>query len=355
MSLIVKQGHFIEAFLDEILMTNTMKSLYLKEHFAKPEDIKIEVKSLDIPQAESGYCVIKVISAGVNQSDALATIGYFNHAVLSRIPGRDFAGVVVDGNPEDIGKKVWGSGGAAGIEFDGTHCEYIKIPENAIAEIPENLDITLAGAQTLPYLTAYYGLVPRGNIRKDESILITGALGQVGFAAMSIAKWKGCNCIALVHGKEDKQAAINLGWKVVEFGEDNLADKIIALNNGKKIDVVFNSIGNLLWDTYLGILAEFGRIITIGAKPGCRDAVINLFDLYRANQTIIGINSVDLDYVENALLLNEMRNGFIDGSLLPLKISAETTFKLANASEAYKLVLAGSGGKRVVLTIESNQ
>lgn len=332
-------------------MTNTMKALYLEEHFITPEDIKIEIKSLEIPQAESGYCLVKVISAGVNQSDALATIGYFDHAVLSRIPGRDFAGVIVDGKPEHIGKKVWGSGGAAGIEFNGTHCEYIKIPEDGIAEIPENLEMKLAGAQTLPYLTAYYGLVPRGNIKQNESILITGALGQVGFAAMSIAKWKGCNCIAVVYGEKDRQKALELGWKVVEFNENNLADKIIALNNGKKINVVFNSIGNLLWDTYLKILAEFGRIINIGAKPGTRDASINLFDLYRANQTIIGINSVDLNYIQNAALLNEMRSGFIDGSLLPLKISEETTFNLHNASEAYKLVLAGSNGKRVVLTL----
>lgn len=332
-------------------MTNKMQSLYIEENFTSPEQIKLALKTLNSPQLEPDECLIKVVSAGVNQSDALATIGYFNHAILPRIPGRDFAGIVIAGKEEHVGKKVWGSGGAAGIEFNGTHCEYIKIPASAIAEIPDNLDIILAGAQTLPYLTAYYGLVPRGNIKAGETILITGALGQVGFAAMSIARWKGCNCIALVHSKEDKQAAIELGWKAVESSADNLSATILALNNGKKIDVIFNSLGNLLWDNYISILAEFGRIITIGAKPGNREAMVNLFELYRANQTIIGINSVHLDFVENALLLNEMRSGFIDGSLLPLNISPETTFSLDHASEAYQLVLAGSGGRRVVLTM----
>ena len=80
--------------------------------------------------------------------------------------------------------------------------------------------------------------------------------------------------------------------------------------------------------------------------------MVNLFDFYRANQTLIGINSVDLDYVQNAQLLNEMREGFVNGSLLPLKIDSETIFDLNNASDAYKLVLAGSAGKRVVLKMK---
>ncbi|MCG3024492.1 alcohol dehydrogenase catalytic domain-containing protein, partial [Escherichia coli] len=76
------------------------------------------------PEAGAGECIVEVVSAGVNPSDVKATLGLMPHAVWPRTPGRDYAGVVIDGPGHLIGQQVWGSGGELGIRRDGTHGKY---------------------------------------------------------------------------------------------------------------------------------------------------------------------------------------------------------------------------------------
>jgi NADPH:quinone reductase len=95
-------------------------------------------------------------------------------------------------------------------------------------------------------------------------------------------------------------------------------------------------------------------MVVIAASEGKREAQINLFELYRANQGILGINSVHLDYTQNASLLNEMKPGFESGALAPLSCDAHTIFTLDEAQKAYALVHKGSRGARVMLHINDN-
>ena len=98
-------------------------------------------------------------------------------------------------------------------------------------------------------------------------------------------------------------------------------------------------------------LKKFGRMIVIGAPEGKRDVEINLLDFYRANREILGINSVDLDFSQNAKLLEEMKPGFTSKALTPLSLASDAIFPLERADEAYKMVLMKSSGKRVCLKI----
>src|ERR1700761_6322472 len=79
------------------------------------------------PQIKAGECLIEVRSAGVNPSDVKAVLGMMSHAVWPRTPGRDYAGVVLEGPSHLIGKEVWGSGGELGIKRDGTHSKYLVV------------------------------------------------------------------------------------------------------------------------------------------------------------------------------------------------------------------------------------
>jgi NADPH:quinone reductase len=326
-----------------------MKALYLTHNFDETDKIFLPATERPKPSVAMGHCLVKVHASGINPSDALSTLGYFKQAKLPRIPGRDFAGVVVEGEKSCIGKSVWGSGGAAGLGFDGAHAEYMIIPTTALAEIPSNMNLITAGAQPLPYITAYYSLVSRAHIQKDETVLITGALGQVGKAAMSICQWQHCKPIAIVRGNDGVQQAKALGWVAIDSTSKHLAEDILNANAGKPINVVFNSLGNLLWADFMRVLSEFGRIVTISAREGMREVTINLLELYRANLTLIGINTVALNFTQNANLLNEMKSGFELGALQPLEVEDSMTFTLENASEGYKTVIKGSEGKRVVI------
>lgn len=327
-----------------------MKSLVVNSHFTDINHIKLDLVEKPTPNINKNQCLIKIAASGINASDALATMGYFQHAVLPRIPGRDFAGVVVDGPKELIGQQVWGTGGAAGISSDGVQAEFIKLDIDQIAEIPNNLDLITASAQTLPYVTAYYSLVTRANIQAGETVLITGALGQVGQAAMAICRWKKCHAIALVRSNDDIQQAKKLGWTALDSQQTNLQDEILAINQGRPIDVILNSLGNSYWQTLINSLGAFGRIVTIAARENLREAMINLFEMYRANQTIIGVNTVAFNFSENAKLLNQIKLGFEANQLVPIAVDAAKIYSPATAAKAYQDVLKGSAGKRVVIS-----
>lgn len=315
-----------------------MKALYLKKHFSTVDQIQMEIAEIPVPPIKKDHCLIKVRSSGVNPSDALGTLGYFSHAKLPRIPGRDFAGEIVEGPSSLMGKKVWGTGGAVGLDENGCHAEFLLLPLTAIAEIPHNQSIDTAGAQVLPYVTAYYSLVRRARIQKGEKILIIGGLGQVGRAALSICKWKGCHPIALVRKTEDIEKANQLGWETTsEFTG--------------QFDVILNTIGNSAWEQQLSLLNSYGRLVVIAAPEGKREATFNLFDFYRANQEFCGINTVSLDFTQNACLLKELKEGFESGALSPLPIDESMIFSLDQATHAYQTVLKKSHGKRIVLQI----
>lgn len=311
-----------------------MKAIFLTQHFQTADQITLPLVERPLPKIETGQCLVQVYSSGINPSDALGAIGYFSHAKLPRIPGRDYAGIIVDGPHK--GRKVWGTGGTAGLDSDGTHAEYLVIPEEAAAEIPRNLSLLQAGAQTLPYVTAYYSLVKRAAMKAGETVLVIGALGQVGHAAMSLCKWKRCKPIALVRGQEALVAAKNMGWEAYETVPD------------MQFDVVLNTVGNVYWDQLVPKMNKFGRHIVIAAMEGKREALINFFTFYRGNETLIGVNTVDLDFTASAQLLNEMKPGFESNILAPLAFDPPLPF--AEAAKAYKTVLA-KGRSRIVLQI----
>lgn len=325
-----------------------MKTLKILAHAIESKDIQVEWHEQAMPVLAADQCLIKVACSAINASDALAAIGYFSHATLPRTPGRDFSGTVVDGPAQLVGKKVWGTGGAAGISFDGTQAEYIRLHADDISEIPTNMDLMTAGAQTLPYVTAYYALVKRARIQAGETVLIAGALGQVGKAAMSICQWKKCHPIALVRGKADVARAQQLGWQAIDSEDPLLAEHILALNNQQPVNVILNSLGNIFFQQFNAVLADFGRIVTIGAREGMRDAVVNLFEQYRKNQEIIGINTISFDYAQNKQWLDELRVGFESEQLIPLDVF-DKVYSPLEATEVYQQVLKGALDERLII------
>lgn len=326
-----------------------MKTLCVNAHAEDVNKIKLDLVEKPMPILRENECLIKIISSGINPSDALAVMGYFSHAVMPRIPGRDFAGTVIEGPSNLVGKNVWGTGGAAGISFDGTQAEYIKLSVQEISESPSTLNPIIAGAQPLPYITAYYSLMKRAHIKENETVLVVGALGQVGSAAMSICSWKKSNAIALVRGANEVEKSMSYGWKAINSEDSNLSERILAANNGRPVQVILNSVGNIYWQDFINVLSEFGRIVTIGARENLREATINLFNLYRSNQDIIGVNTVSLNFNENAKLLDELKIGFEENKLKPLILDQSMIYAPENASEAYKEVIQGKSGKRVAI------
>ena len=165
-----------------------MKAAYLTTVFKNADEIDIPCIERPMPQPKTGEALVQIVSSGINPSDVRATMGYFPNTQLPRIPGRDFAGIVIDGNAQWKGKHVWGTGGAIGIESDGTHAEYAVISESGLAEIPSSLSLLQAGAQPLPFITAYYALISRARIKTPLETGIVFPLEQATQAYKTVLK-----------------------------------------------------------------------------------------------------------------------------------------------------------------------
>src|SRR5215210_125041 len=160
------------------------------ERFCDPS----ELRSTEVPRPDpgEGEILIEVHAAAVNRSDVLNVRGSFPFTTLPRIPGRDFAGVVVEGPRELVGTEVWGTGGGElGFFRHGSHARYLAVSRNAVAPRSNTLSLEEAAASGLAYVTAGSALVELGGISAGETVLITGAAGGVGSAAGMIARWKG--------------------------------------------------------------------------------------------------------------------------------------------------------------------
>jgi NADPH2:quinone reductase len=137
---------------------------------------------------------VQVSAAGINRADVAAVAGAFK-STTPRTPGRDFAGVIVDG--ADAGLEVWGSGESMGINRDGAHAEFVTIPRDWLVPKPSSLSMAQAAASGVPFIVAYEALVRVGQLRKDETLLVTEADGAVGRAATQIAHRRGARVIGV--------------------------------------------------------------------------------------------------------------------------------------------------------------
>jgi len=166
---------------------------------------------------------------------------------------------------------------------------------------------------------------------------------------MSICQWKNCNAIALVRGRESVLLAETRDWIAYDTSRPNFIEELLKEHG--KADVILNSIGNLIWEQYIHSLNEYGRIVNIGAQAGKREVAINLFNLYRANQEIVGVNTVTFNYEYNARLLDELKIGFEAGALRPLNVNPDSIFPLGDAGKAFQKVLNNTANTRIIVEV----
>ena len=136
-----------------------MKAVYIQQH-GHIEDLRVTDRPE--PRVNPGQVLVQIEAAGINPSDIASAEGRFPEAVLPRIIGRDFAGRIVRGADEFIGAEVWGTGGDLGITRDGTHAEYIAVPEEAVTRRPTNLAVEEAAIAGVPFVAAFSAVVAWG-------------------------------------------------------------------------------------------------------------------------------------------------------------------------------------------------
>lgn len=299
----------------------------------------LEVTEVERPAIGKDEVLVEVEAAGINPSDQVSAEGKFPHSPLPRILGRDFAGHIVEGPAELIGQTVWGAGGDLGISRDGTHAEYVAIPREAVAVRPANLTPAQAAAAGVPYQTAWSALVDLGRMQPGEWVIVSGAIGAVGGAAVQLASALGARVIAVVRNEEEaarldrsKVAAVSMSDK------HDLVDATRLATEGKGANLAVNGVGAVVFGPMFESLGRYGRMVVFSALGG-REASFNLFELYRKALTIMGLNTEFLDVVSGARILREVGPLFESGALAPPSIA--TLYPLSQARDAYRNLMAG--------------
>ncbi|WP_295381630.1 zinc-binding alcohol dehydrogenase family protein [uncultured Pseudacidovorax sp.] len=320
------------------------RALRVEQKAADLASLQLALVDQPPPTPAAGMAVVQVGAAAVNPSDVKATLGLMPKAVWPRTPGRDFAGTVIAGPSAWIGREVYGSGGDVGITRDGSHARYLLLPEAALRERPRNISMDEAGAVGVPFVTAYEGFRRSGMPQAGQVVLVLGANGKVGQAAVQLAAQGGAKVIAVQRRPGPFEGFACAPVDVIDASQDDVAARVLELTGGRGADVVYNTVGSAYFEAANKAMAKGATQIFIATHD--RAVPFDIFAFYRGMHTYVGIDSLAMDCVASTAQLDAMREGFERGTLKPFAVAR--SFGLDEALQAYRQVLSGSTD-RVVL------
>ena len=170
--------------------------------------------------------LIEIKAAAVNPSDVKAATGLMAYAVFPRTPGRDYAGVIIDGPPGMIGREVFGSSGDLGIRRDGSHATHLTVEADAVVDKPKGISWEAAAGIGVPFVTAMEGFRRAGLPKRDETVLVMGVNGKVGQAAVQIASWRGARVVGVVRKAEPYEGHANSAVEVIDASSTDVAARL---------------------------------------------------------------------------------------------------------------------------------
>ena len=296
------------------------------------------------PVPAAGEVLVQVKAAGLNPSDVKNVLGRFPYTSVPRIPGRDFAGVVVEGPKALLGQEVWGTGRDLGFFADGSHAQYLTVSAKGVAHKPSHLSFTQAASLGVPYTTAWDAL-KRSGVAQGTRLLVIGANGAVGSAALALAKIRGAQVLGAVRRPEQAQALQAQGFEAIVLDKpEGLGAQVNAVFNGGA-DVIFDTTGFWL-PAAVAALAPFGRIAIIAA-PVDGHVQLPALALYRKGGSVVGINSLLYNCEQCAVMLEQFGR-FFDEDLLPLPTGLREV-SLADGVQCFEEVNQGSADKIIFL------
>ncbi|HXO00061.1 MAG TPA: zinc-binding alcohol dehydrogenase family protein [Candidatus Acidoferrales bacterium] len=313
---------------------------------------KLKVETIPDPQPKPGEVVVRIRAASLSPSDAKNVLGRMEGTTLPRTPGRDFAGVVVNGLINMIGAEVWGTGGDIGFTRDGAQAELLLVPIGGVRPKPRNLSFEEAAVVGVNFVTAWIGLIETVRFQSGETVLATGAAGGVGSAVTQIAKWKGGRTIGVVRApiSQETQKRFGINHFIVSDPNDNyksMIDGALRFSEGKGVNVVFDCVGGALFEPCLKTLGQLGRQANI-TSVGDRRVCFDLLDFYHRRLSLYGVDSRAYDTEACAAILEQLTPGFESAALKPIPIAKE--FTLNEAVQAYTEVNDGTLQGKAVFT-----
>ena len=317
-----------------------MKAIQV-DQFGLPEVMKLT----ELPELcpNDGQVLVEIKAIGVNPVDTYIRAGLYGPKEFPYTPGFDAAGIVTQvgqsvGNIKQD-QRVFISGSVSGTYAQKTLCKPAQIHP-----LPETVDFEKGAALGIPYRTAYRGLFQRAHASKGETVLIHGASGGVGIAAIQFSKAAGIKVIASAGTQDGRALVAEQGADLtIDHNEPNHLEKAVDFTDGQGVDVVLEMLADINLGNDLPILAKNGRVVIVGSRGSVE---INPRDLMSKEANILGLMSNLANQQQIQEAFKAIEKGLEDNTLNPV---IAQRFPLAEAAEAHHAVIEESHHGKILL------
>ena len=229
-----------------------------------PAGLKLD--EIPDPTGDQHNAVVDVRAIGINFPDLLLTKGQYQRKPDTPFtPGCEVAGVI-RWAPEGSG---WSAGDRVmAFIWDGSYAEAVAVPVRSLVAIPDDMGFDVAAGLVVNHHTVHFALARRGHLQPGENVLVMGAGGGIGSAAVQVAKGLGARVIAGVAGEHESTVAKESGADDVLVLAKGFAEQVKLLTGGEGVDVILDPLGDWLFDEGVRALASEGRILVIGFAAG---------------------------------------------------------------------------------------
>ena len=318
-----------------------MKAIRIHE-FGGPEVLKLE--DVPEPRPAAGQVLVRVRAAGVNPVDTYIRSGA--HAIkppLPYTPGLDAAGTVEAASEGvtrfETGQRVYVAG-----SLSGTYAELTLCNESQAHALPERVSFAQGAGVFTPYATAYRALFLRARALPGETVLVHGASGGVGTAAVQIARAAGLRVVGTAGTEEGLRLVSEQGaHEVLNHREEGYLERLTELTEGRGPDVILEMLANVNLDKDLGVVAKYGRVVVIGSRGTVE---INPRLAMTRDATVLGMTLFNASPQEMASVHAALGAGLESGTLRPV-VGRE--MPLAEAARAHEEVLKPGAHGKIVL------
>ncbi len=299
----------------------------------------------DVPEPVpgAGEVVVSLHAVGVNPVDAYIRAGWYRPGKLPYTPGLDGAGVIAAVGP-DVKHRKEGQRVYVARSLSGTYAEKVLCKEFQTHPLPEGISFGQGAAIGVPYGAAFRALFQRGRAVAGETVLVHGASGGVGIAAVQLARAAGLRVIGTAGTNEGKTLVLAVGaHHVLNHSQDGYLEQLQELTCGRGVDIILEMLANVNLDRDLGVLATGGRVVVIGSRGRIE---IDPRTAMSREASILGMTLYNASEGEQASMHAAFGEGLANGTLRPV-VSRE--LPLAEAASAHHAVLEGSTLGKIVL------
>ncbi len=234
--------------------------------YGPPENLSIQ--EVNDPVAGPNEAVVEVYAASLNFPDGLQIQGKYQfQPPMPFIPGSEVGGIIKSMGPGlkgfAIGDRVMATPGSGGL------AQLVAVKADALRTIPGNMDFRTAAGFAMVYTTSYYALKQRARLQPGETLLVLGASGGVGLAAVELGKLMGASVIAAASSQEKLDFVNRLHPDaLLNYGDGDLKEKVKVLTDDRGADVIYDPVGGDLFDQSCRCINWKGRLLVVGFTSG---------------------------------------------------------------------------------------